>query len=165
MIRKRAIAVAAGSILMVAAISALALARGGGPSRGGHEMWLLARAAGLNHSQIASAFQNDTNLPTDRATLKSTHDAMMTCLFSSTVSATGCSTQITSFSSALQTMAQERMTVWQNLLKTAPNLSQAVSVYSQLQNLRAQKKQVLQSVFGSPTNQAGPASSTDSSSE
>lgn len=166
MIGKRAIVVVVGSILMLAATSALVLARGfGGPGGGGHEMWLLARAAGLNHSQIATAFANDTNLPTDRANLKSAHDAMMSCLFSSTVSSTGCSTQIASFSSASQTMAQERMTVWQNLLKTAPNLSQAASVYSQLQNLRSQKKQILQSVLGSPTSEAGPTSGAGSSSE
>jgi len=165
MIGKRAIGVVAGSILFLAATSAWVLARGGGPGGGGHEMWLLARAAGLNHSQIALAFANDTNLPMDRANVKSTHDAMMSCILSSTVSGAGCSTQIASFSSALQTMAQERMSVWQNLLKTAPNLPQAASVYSQLQNLRSQKKQIMQSVLGSPTSQAGPASGSDSSNE
>jgi hypothetical protein len=94
-------------------------------------MWLLARAAGLNRSQIASAFKNDTNLKTDRANLKTAHEAMMSCL----VSGKDCTSQISSFSNSLQTMAQERMTVWQSLFKTAPNPSQAASVYSQLQQL------------------------------
>ena len=81
MIGKRTIAVAAGAVLMLTAISALALGHGfGGPGGGDHSMWLLARAAGLTHSQIASAFQNDANLKTDRANLKSAHDAMMSCL-------------------------------------------------------------------------------------
>jgi hypothetical protein len=161
MIGKRTIAVITGSILMITATSALVLAHGGGGGPG-HEMWLLARAAGLDHSQIASAFRNDTSLATDRGNLRSAHEALMSCLFSTTVSSAGCSTQIASFSSALQTMAQERLNVWQNLLKTAPNLPQAASVYSQLQNLRSQKKQILQGVFGSSNGDAAPAAGTGS---
>lgn len=158
MIGKRGIAVIAGSILIVTATSAWVLARGyGGPGAGGHEMWLLARAAGLDRSQIAAAFGNDTSLATDKANLKSAHDALVSCLFSTTVSSSGCSTQITSFTGALQTMAQERLNVWQNLLKTAPNLPQAANVYSQLQNLRSQKQQILQNVFGSSNSQEGSA--------
>src|SRR5262249_34841922 len=91
----------------------------------------------------ASAFHDDANLKTDRAQLKSEHDAMMACLV-----AGNCTNQVSSFASALQTMAHERMTVWQNLFKTAPNLSQAAGVYSQLQQLRSTKKQIVQSVFG-----------------
>jgi hypothetical protein len=162
MIGKRTIAVITGSILMITATSALVLAHGGAGGGPGHEMWLLARAAGLDHSQIASAFRNDTSLAVDRGNLKSAHEALMSCLFSTTVSSAGCSTQIASFSSALQTMAQERLNVWQNLLKTAPNLPQAANVYSQLQNLRSQKKQILQGVFGSSNGDAGPAAGTGS---
>jgi hypothetical protein len=163
MIGKRAIAVIAGSVLIVTATSALVLAHGfGGPGAEGHEMWLLARAAGLDHSQIAAAFGNDTALATDKANLKSAHEAMISCLFSTTVSSTGCGTQIASFSSALQTTAQERLNVWQNLLKTAPNLSQAASVYSQLQNLHSQKEQILQNVFGSSNGAGGPGSRSGS---
>lgn len=162
MIGKRGITVMAGSILLVTATSALVLAHGfGGPGAGGHEMWLLARAAGLDRSQISTAFGSDTNLANDRSNLKSAHDAVMSCLFSTTVSGSGCSTQIAAFSSALQTMAQERLNVWQNLLRTAPNLSQAASVYSQLQNLRSQKKQIFQSVFGSSSGDSGPAAGTN----
>jgi hypothetical protein len=162
MIGKRTIAVITGSILMVTATSALVLAHGGGHGGPGHEMWLLARAAGLDRSQIATAFRNDTSLATDRGNLKLAHEALMSCLFSTTVSSAGCSTQIASFSSALQTMAQERLNVWQSVLKTAPNLTQAANVYSQLQNLRSQKKQILQGVFGSSSSDAGPAAGTGS---
>ncbi|GEM_PF-1568616 len=147
---KHALAAIAGSVAILAAASGLVLAQGfGHPGGGGHGMWLLARAAGLNHSQIASAFANDANLATDRANLKSAHDAMMSCLVSNTVTSSGCSSQISAFSNALQAMTQERMTVWQNLFRTAPNLSQASTVYSQLQQLRSQKRQILQSVLGS----------------
>jgi hypothetical protein len=159
MIGRRAIAVATGSILLVAVASNLVLAQGFGGHPGGHGMWLLARAGGLNRSQITTQFANDSNLATDRSNLKSAHDAMMSCMVSSTVSSTGCSNQIASYSSALQTMAQERMTVWQNLFKTASNLPQAASVYSQLQQLHSQKQQILQSVLGSPAGDTGTQSS------
>ncbi|MBV8453744.1 MAG: hypothetical protein JOZ29_15955, partial [Deltaproteobacteria bacterium] len=93
MIRKRAIVVAAGLVLMLAVTSGLALSQGfGGHGRGDHSMFLLARAAGLTHEQIASAFQNDANLKTDRANLKAAHEAMMSCLV-----AGNCTTQVASF--------------------------------------------------------------------
>ena len=158
MIGKRTIAVAAASVLMLAVTSGLALSHGfGGRGGGGHEMWMLARAAGLSHDQIASAFQNDANLKTDRANLKTAHEAMMSCLV-----AGNCTTQVASFASALQAMAQEQMTVWQNLFKSAPKLPQAASVYSQLQQLHSQKKQIFESVVGSPDTEGSPEGSTSS---
>jgi hypothetical protein len=153
MIGKRVMAIAAGTVLMLASASGPALAHGlGGPGGGRPEMWLLARAAGLDHSQIASAFENDANLKTDRDNLKAAHEAMMSCL----VSGKDCTSQVSSFSNALQTTARERMTVWQNLFKTAPNPSQAASVYTQLQQLHSAKKQILQSVLGSRGTQGSP---------
>jgi hypothetical protein len=158
---KRAIAVAAGSVLMLAATSVLAMAHGFGRGEGGHDMWLLARAAGLSRSQIATAFKNDTSLKNDRTQLKAAHEAMMSCL----VTGKDCTSQISSFSNAVQAMTQERMTVWQGLFKGASNPSQATSVYSQLQQLHSQKKQILQSVVGSQSTEgssaSGPASSND----
>jgi hypothetical protein len=154
MIGKRGIVITAGSVLMLAAFSAMALAHGfGGHGRGGHDnMFLLAHAAGLDHSTISSAFKNDTNLEKDRDKLKSTHELMMTCL----LSGKDCTSQITDFSNALQAMAQERMTVWQGLLQKAPNLQQAANVYSQLKQLQSQRRQIMQGAFGSQTPDASP---------
>jgi hypothetical protein len=150
MIGKRAMGMAAGSVLILASTAVLGWAHGfGGPGGGGHGMWLLARAAGLNHTQIATEFANDANLASDRANLKNTHDAMISCVLSGTVSGAGCNSQIAAFANALQAMTQERMTVWQNLFKTAPNLPQAASIYSQLKQLHSQKQQILQNVLGS----------------
>jgi hypothetical protein len=158
---KRAIAVAAASVLMLAATSVLAMAHGFGRGEGGHDMWLLARAAGLSRSQIASAFKNDTSLKNDRTNLKAAHEAMMSCL----VTGKDCTSQISTFSNAVQAMAQERMTVWQGLFKGASNPSQAANVYSQLQQLHSQKKQIMQSVFGTAGSEASPASGSGSSNE
>ncbi len=155
MIGKRTITMVAGSVLMLIAASGMALAHGFGEHGSGRDMWLLARAAGLNHSQIESAFENDANLKTDHSNLRATHEAMMSCL----VAGKDCTGQISSFSNALQAMAQERMTVWQNLFKTAPNPSQAASVYSQLQQLSSQKKQIIQSVLGAQATENGSAGS------
>jgi hypothetical protein len=156
---KRAIAVLAGSMLMLAVVSGFALAHGGfgGSGHGGRDLFLVARAAGLTHSQIASAFKNDPNLKADRGKLKDAHEAMMSCL----VSNNDCSSQITSFANAVQAMTQERMTVLHNLFKTAPNLAQATAVYSQLQQLHAQQRQISQSVRASNGNEG--SSDTDNS--
>jgi hypothetical protein len=159
MIGKRAIVAAAGSVLMLAVTSGLALAHGfGGRGEGGHEMFLLLRAAGVTHSQISSAFHNDANLKTDRTNLKSAHEALMSCL----VSGKDCTSQITAFANAQQAMTQERLTVLGGLCKNAPNSSQAASIYSQLQQLQAQKKQIFHSVFGSPDTEGSPEGSTNS---
>jgi hypothetical protein len=150
MIGKRVIAAAGISALILMAASGMALARGHGGHGMGGNLGLLARAAGLTHSQIRTAFQNDTNLKTDRTNLKNAHEAVISCL----LSGGSCTSQITAFSTALSTLATERMSVWEGLFKSAPNLSQASSVYSQLQQLQAQKKQIIQSIFSSSSGQS-----------
>lgn len=132
----------------------------------GHQMWLLARAAGITHEQIATAFKSDANLATDRANLHSARDAMMTCVVSGGGS---CSNEISAYSSALQTLAQEKLTVWQSLFKQAPNTSQATTVLGELRQLHATREQIFQQVFnqqngsqsstsgGSPTASSSPS--------
>jgi hypothetical protein len=160
MIAKRVIAVAAGVTLMLAVTFGLALAQGwGGHGHGGgdHGLRLLAHAAGLTGTQIRTAFQNDANLQNDRAALKTAHQALISCLV-----AGNCTNQVATYASALQAITQERLTVWQNLFKGAPSLSQAASVYSQLQQLQASKAQIMQSIFGSQGGEGGSESSTTS---
>ena len=55
--------------------------------------------------------------------------------------------------------------MWQGLFKGASNPSQAANVYSQLQQLHSQKKQIMQSVFGTAGSEASPASGSGSSYE
>jgi hypothetical protein len=161
MIGKRAIVAVAGSLLVIAATSGLVLAHGFGGPGGGRQMWLLARAAGLNHEQIRSAFKKDENLKTARSNLKAAHEAMMSCL----VSSKDCTTQISSFSNALQTMAQEQMTVWHDLFKNAPNQSQAATVYSQLKQMRSERMQLMHSVLGFKGDEDTTSTGTTSSDE
>jgi len=82
----------------------------------------------------------------------------MSCL----VSGKDCTSQITAFANAQQAMTQERLTVLAGLFKNAPNPSKAESVYSQLQELQAQKKQIFHSVFGSPDTEGSPEGRTNS---
>jgi hypothetical protein len=140
--------------ILVAAICGPALARGpkGHGGRGGDgQLWLLARAAGLSRTQITTAFQNDTNLKTDFSNVRSTRQALQSCLLSSPNS---CSDKISAYGSALQTLSQERMTVWAGLFASAPNLTQASTVQGQLQQLHAQQKQIFQQIFGSSGSSA-----------
>jgi hypothetical protein len=98
------------AIVAVVVLHGAASAHGKGGHQGGGDgnLWLLARAAGLSRSQIATAFKNDSNLKTDRSNLRIAREALTTCL----VSGSSCPSQISAYASAHQTLAQERMTVW-----------------------------------------------------
>jgi hypothetical protein len=169
--RKALSLVAIASIVGLSAIDGRAFAHGGPGHRGGGggSLALLARAAGLSRSQIVSAFKNDSNLQTDRSNLSSARDAVNGCL----VSGQSCTSQISAYTSALQALTQERMTVWAKLFQGAPNPQQAASVLSQLQQLRAEQKQIFEQSFGSgssnggstPTPESGGSTSDSSGSE
>jgi cell division septation protein DedD len=149
-----------GGILVVAtaAICAPALARGPkGHDGGSHDeqLWLLARAAGVPRTQIMTAFQNDANLKSDFANVRTTRQALQACLLSSPNS---CSSQISAYGSAVQALSQERMNVWATVFGGASNLQQAATVQGQLDQLHAQRKQIFQQIFGSSSTGEGPSS-------
>ena len=149
------IAVAVG--LAVAATGGLALAHGmgghGGPGGGG--LFILAKAAGVDHSQVHTAFKNDATLKTDFANVKSTHQALMSCLASGGASSGGsCDTAINNFAAAQQTLTTEKYKVWESLFKGAPNLNKSTSVLSQMQQLEQQRHALMASVFGKAPNAA-----------
>jgi hypothetical protein len=144
--RKTIVAAVAGlSTLALAATCIPASAYGHhGNHRGDMQLGLLAHAAGLNKDQIHSAFKNDTALKTDFENFKKAKSAVDSCIVAGT-----CTNEIATYSSAQQALTQEKMTVWQNLFKGAPNKSQAVSLKGQLDQLHAQKHQIIHQVFGS----------------
>lgn len=145
-------------VVATAAICAPALARGpkghGGGSHDG-QLWLLARAAGVPRTQIMTAFQNDANLKSDFANVRTTRQALQACLLSSPNS---CSSQISAFGSAVQALSQERMNVWATVFGGASNLQQAATVQGQLDQLHAQRKQIFQQIFGSSSTGEGSSS-------
>ena len=145
-------------VVATAAICAPALARGpkghGGDSHDG-QLWLLARAAGVPRTQIMTAFQNDANLKSDFANVRTTRQALQACLLSSPNS---CSSQISAFGSAVQALSQERMNVWATVFGGASNLQQAATVQGQLDQLHAQRKQIFQQIFGSSSTGEGSSS-------
>jgi hypothetical protein len=137
------------SVAILVATSGAALARGHG---GEGNMWLLARAAGLSRDQIVSAFKSDSNLKADFANLQSARQAMVSCI----VSGGSCTSQISSYSSAQQALTQEKMNVWQNLFKSAPNPKQASTVLSELEELHAKRRQIFQQVTASGSSDDTP---------
>ena len=150
------IAVAVG--IAVAATGGMALAHGmrghGGPGGGG--LFILAKAAGIDHSQVHTAFKNDSALKTDFANVKSAHQALMSCLASGGASSGGsCDTAINNFAGAQQTLTTEKYKVWDGLFKGAPNLNKSTSVLSQMQQLEQQRHALFASVFGKTQNEPG----------
>jgi hypothetical protein len=142
------------SALVLAATCLPALAYGhhglGGHHHRGADMKfaLYAHAAGLTHDQIRSAFQNDTALKTDFQNLRTAKTAMDSCLIAGTCN----NNEVATYASAQQALTQEKLTVWQNLFKTAPNKQAAVSLKSQLETLNSQKHQILHQTFSSASN-------------
>ena len=74
------VAAATGAILAIAC--GAALAQGFGGHRVSAHLFMLAKAAGVDHSAIHTAFKGDTNLKTDFQNVKTAHQALLTCLAS-----------------------------------------------------------------------------------
>jgi hypothetical protein len=147
---------AAGLLLLGIGISAApAMAFGHGGHGHGDNMFLLARAAGITHTQMHQAFSQDANLKTDFANVKSTKEALTNCM----VSGQSCSQQIAAYTNAQTALSTERLTVMNGLFQKAPNDAQAQSVLSQLNAMKAQRKALFQSVFkNSGGNNSAPSS-------
>jgi hypothetical protein len=141
------VAAAVGAIL--AATCGLALAqgfgghRGGGPGGDGH-LFMLAKVAGVDHSRMHTAFKADANLKTDFANVKTTHQALTTCL----ASGGACDSQITAFANAQRDLTVEKYTVWEGLFKDAPNKSKSAALLGQMQQLEQQRHAIFQQAFG-----------------
>jgi hypothetical protein len=135
--------------VVLAATCGLALAQGwGGHGHGGRgdgALFMLAKVAGIDHSAMHTAFKGDANLKTDFGNVKSTHQALMTCL----ASGGACDTQISAFANAQQALTTEKYKVWEGLFKSAPNTSKSAALLSQLEQLKQQRHAILQQAFGS----------------
>jgi len=134
------------SALLLAATCLPALAFGPhGHHHGGGDMkfGLYAKAAGITHDQIKTAFQN-SNVKADFMKLRTDKKAMDACIVGGT-----CTTEVATYASDVQTLTDDKLTVWQTLFASAPNKAAAASLKSQLDSLDAQKHQLLHSVFGS----------------
>ena len=96
--KRKASWVAAATGMVLAATCGLALAQGwhghrGGPGGDG-KLFMLAKVAGVDHSQMHTAFKSDAALKPDFESVKSTHQALVACLVSGTGS---CDSQIAAF--------------------------------------------------------------------
>ncbi len=112
---------------------------------------LLAHAAGISGDTIHAAFKSDTTLKSDFEALRTARKAMDACIIAGT-----CTNQVATYASAQQALTQEKLTVWQNLFAAkGVNNAAAVSLKTNLDNLIAQKHELLHSVFSSAAGTSG----------
>ncbi len=144
--KKSVVATVSGmAALALAATCGSALAFGHHGHRGGDmQLGLLAHAAGISRDQIRSAFKNDAALKTDFEATRKAKTAMDACIVAGT-----CTNEVATYAAAEQALTQEKMTVWQNLFKNAPNKAQAVSLKGQMDQLKEQKHQIMRQAFSS----------------
>ena len=159
--KRKASWVAAATGMVLAATCGLALAQGwhghrGGPGGDG-KLFMLAKVAGVDHSQMHTAFKSDAALKPDFESVKSTHQALVACLVSGTGS---CDSQIAAFASAQQALTTEKYKVWEGLFKGAPNASKATTFLSQMQQLEQQKHAMFRQAFGSSPSGDSPDAAT-----
>jgi hypothetical protein len=141
------VAAAVGAVLAIACGAALAQGFGGhrGGMGGDGHLFLLAKAAGVDHSAMHAAFKGDTNLKTDFQNVKTTHQALITCL----ASGGSCDSQISNFAAAQQALTVEKYKVWEGLFKSSPNTSKSSALLGQMQQLEQQRHTIFQQAFGS----------------
>jgi hypothetical protein len=160
MSRKRRIARVAAVIgFVLAGTCGLASAQGwgghGGGERGGdRHLFMLAKVAGVDHQTMHTAFKGDANLKADIASVKSTHQALITCL----ASGGACDSQISAFASAQQALTTEKYKVWEGLFKNAPSTSKSAALLGQMQQLEQQRHALLEQAFGSQAGGETPGS-------
>jgi len=148
------VAAAVGAVLAIACGAALAQGFGGhhgGPGGDGH-LFLLAKAAGVDHSAMHAAFKGDTNLKTDFQSVKSAHQALIACL----ASGGACDPQISTFASAQQALTVEKYKVWEGLFKGAPSTAKSTALLGQMQQLEQQRHTIFQQAFGTQTGVDAP---------
>jgi len=157
MISRKKVVSAVVALSLYAVACGVAMAYGGGPrgGRGGdRNLFVLARATGLTHTQIKSAFAtNRTTLKADHAALESARTNLDTCL----VAGTDCTSQASAYLTAKQTAAKDKLSVWQGLFKGNPNPQKGAAVLQQLEQLQASRKQIFQQVRGADSTGADSA--------
>ena len=151
--RASRVATVVGAVL--AATGGLALAHGFGGHGGGigaeGHLLMLAKVAGVDHSQIRTAFRGDTALKSDFENLRNAHQALIACL----VSGSGaCDSQISALANAQQALTTEKYKVWEGVFKGAPNSSKATAFLGQMQQLAQQRRAILQQALGNPSSGA-----------
>jgi len=153
--QRKASWLAAGIGAALAATCGMAMARGFGGHRMGGDarLFMLAKVAGVDHSQIRSALKGNT-LKSDFAKVKTTHQALITCLASGSGA---CDTQISDFANAQQALTMDKYKAWETVFKGAPNASKASSFLTQMKQLEEQRH----ALFAQAMGKTAPEGATD----
>ncbi len=106
--KRKASWVAAATGMVLAATCGLALAQGwhghrGGPGGDG-KLFMLAKVAGVDHSQMHTAFKSDAALKPDFESVKSTHQAL-----------------VATFLSQMQQLEQQKHAMFQQAFGSSPS--------------------------------------------
>jgi hypothetical protein len=148
--KKTAISLVSGvSALILAATCFPALAFGShshAHHRGGHgddmKFAMYARADGITHDQIRTAFQT-SNVKTDFQNVHKDKKAMDACIIAGT-----CTNEVTTYETDEATLTKDKLAVWQGLFQTASNKTPGVNLKSSLDSLNQQKHAAFKTAFG-----------------
>ena len=136
--------------LAVTCGSALAMGHHGHYHGGDMQLGLLAHAAGVSGETIHSTFRNDATLKTDFQNLRAAKKAMDACVI-----AGACNNgEIAAYANAQSALTQQKMNDWQKIFAGAPNKNAATSLKGQLEQLNAQKHQLIRQAFNSSNGAA-----------
>jgi len=151
-------------LAMVLGLSALALAATCGSAlafghhghhRGDMKLYMLAHAAGISGQTIHSTFKSDAVLKSDFQAVMTAKKAMDTCIIAGNCT-TGSTGQVATYANAVQALTLQKMTDWQTIFTSAgANNAAAVSLKGQLDQLNAQKHQIMHQAFGSAAGTSG----------
>jgi hypothetical protein len=124
-------------------VPALAFGPHGHHRHGGDmEFALYARADGITHEQIKTAFQS-SNVMTDFQNVRKDKKALDTCII-----ANSCTTELTTYENDQATLTKDKLAVWQGLFAKASSTAPGVNLKTTLDSLNQQKHAAFKTAFG-----------------
>jgi hypothetical protein len=144
--KKTAVSIFSGvSALILAATCLPAMAFGshghGHHRHGGDEFGLYARADGISHETIQTAFQN-SNVRADFQNVRKDKNALDTCII-----ANSCTTEVTTYETDQAKLTSDKLTTWQSIFKGV-NTAPGVSLKTSLDQANAAKHAAFKTAFG-----------------
>lgn len=105
------------------------------------EFALYARADGITHDQIKTAFQT-SNVKTDFQAVRNDKKALDACII-----ANGCTTEVTTYENDQATLTRDKLAVWQGLFAKASSTTPGVNLKTTLDSLNQQKHAAFKTAF------------------
>jgi len=103
---------------------------------------MYARADGITHDQIRTAFQN-SNVRADFEKIRADKKAMDACLI-----ANNCANEVTTYETDQAALTKDKLAVWQGLFASAKSTTPGVNLKNTLESLNQQKHAAFKTAFG-----------------